>query len=301
MEYLIIATAAFVVGKHGFQFLAWLALTDSDAVYRRHLDTFWDVLHKSTLFDLALILSARISKRLKLNKFQRWDSIWLIVFLIAITANYLALVISFGAMIRDNSAFVFEGKSIPYTIWNMYRFPGFWSSQQFRWMLIFNTLLSITAFAFSTKLLSRIKSTISFTQLFTKLIAQLVILLIAMAGCYISIYSGVYFYDWHSNTETQQYLLTQTERMLAAPDPLFIFILFLLSSVSILPSVLFLLLLKVLLLIKLVPSVVQRFLSHVIFRITTDKEPVIGQLGSLLGGLAAICTAIIIAMKGVAD
>jgi hypothetical protein len=63
------------------------------------------------------------------------------------------------------------------------------------------------------------------------------------------------------------------------------------------PSVLFLLLFAFFIMLKLTPGFVKKSVAFIIFRFTTDKKPVLSQVGFLFGGLAAFVTAIIKLME----
>jgi len=64
-----------------------------------------------------------------------------------------------------------------------------------------------------------------------------------------------------------------------------------------LPTVAYVLLSAIAIGLRLTPSPVQRFVKICVFNLTTDKQPVFTQLGTLVGAIAAIVSALASALK----
>jgi hypothetical protein len=293
MSALVTAVFAFILVKYAFAFLGWLTEERSDKVYRRHLDNLYDSLDKSSMYDLAFLIAARIRSRFRLAKPKIFVFAALFLIFFVFVTNYVALLVSLSIMAKGNPNFAFSQRSIPEIAWSLFRELGFTGSQQMTWLLGGTSLTSVLALFLSRKSLLTTRRSYTASQLALVITKQAGVLLVAAALTVGFLFLSVVLYDKSSNTETQQYLYTQTVRMLYLGEQPIAFVVLINTLSSSFPSALFLLLYLFLVALKLLPDFVRKVLVRVVFLITTDSKPVFGQIGSSFGALAALTTALI--------
>lgn len=297
MRILIIAGFVFGVVKSAFALLEWLTKEPGDEVYRRHLNSLRDSLNKASMYEVAFVVVERIRSRLRLASPRTFvvSSLFLIFFIVL--TNYASLLISLSVMAKDNPNFAFEDSSIPAIAWALFSELGFFGSQQMFWLLGGTSLSAVLTLFLSRKSLLTTARSSTTGQLAVVVLMQVGILLLAGALTVTFLFVSVVLYDTGSNTETQQYLYTQTVRMLYHRERPIEFVVLLNTLVSAFPSTLFLMLFLGLAVLKLMPDFVRRGLMHIVRLVTTDKKPVLSQLGSFFGAISGFTAALLTLLK----
>jgi hypothetical protein len=265
---------------------------DKDKLYRTQLDGLFDALDKQSLYDLARNIAKRVVFRLRLAEARLLSWSFVITAALALLLNYVALLFSFADMARNNGNFAFDGFSLWHAAWALFRELGFTGSQQIVSMSLFNTLWALLAFWLSRRILLRVMKADKVRWVALLLTVQAGVFVLAFLAMYASMYVSVLVYDSWYNTETQQYLLTQSIRMLYAFDRRLIGVLLVNAIVSCVPSAIFVILLVSLTLARIAPERVRTALQYLVYRFTTDKKPVLSQLATLSSWLVAFLTAI---------
>ena len=294
MDLLVITATVFAIVKALFGFLNWL-LIDSDKIYRKHLDYIWSSLYENSFHNLIFISCQNTIYRLKLlrNKFP--FLILLIPFFLTIL-NYIIIIISFAAIAKSSPNFDFnENDSTIEVAWQLFREIGIFKSQQLIILLIGTSAFSFLTISLSKKTILLIPLVSRMSQLILIICRQIAIIFLGGLTFVIFTFLSFYLYNWRLNTETQQYLYSQFYHISYnfQNSLLFISILTINAIAYALPSFLFLFLFLILLILKLIPNFLKKLILKFIFRLTTDKNPILDQLGNLLGGLGGIIAAIL--------
>lgn len=287
----VMVAAAFLLVKAAFEFLVWVGAEDKDAIYRRHLDSLFDALDEHSLYELARQLAEKVVSRLGLADGSALSGLGVIAFAAALMINYVSLLFSFAEMARHNVNFVLADVTLPRAAWLLFRELGFTGSQQMAWMSACNTLWALAAFFMSRRSLLTVIRAEGTGSLLGSLARQAGIFVLAFFAMFASLFASVWFYDWGGNTETQQYLYTQSVRMLYGFDKNLVSLLLLNAVVSCIPSAIYFVLLFSLTLARAAPNWVRTAIRHVVFRLTTDSQPVLKQLATIFGICAALLTA----------
>lgn len=293
MTELVTALFVFALVKVSFEVLDWLLSDENDKIYRGHLDELVKKLDDYSLYQLAFLLGERIASRLKSISANRFIVVCVLLILFVVLTNYGALLISFSIMARENENFDFPNRSLLHICWALFRELGFTGSQQILWILVGSSFTSVIAFYCSYRLSINTKRTTTGLQLAWLIVKQLGVVFVSGFFIVGFVYLSVWFYDLSSNTETQQYLFTQTVRMLYWREKLLIVVVLVNTIASTFPSVLFLLVLVFLATLKVVPGFVRKAMSFTVYRLTTGNKPVLAQLGTLSGLVAGLISAVI--------
>lgn len=213
---------------------------------------------------------------------------------VIMTVNYVATILFFSLLALEHPGFVFNENStpLPEVALALISEGGMLPTQQFGWIWLGNSLVGGTGYFLSKVLIARLGTTIGRRTAFTLLASQASLAILIAFCSWLFLRLSVYLYNWSGNTETQQYLLSQTYEVIAHPDHFHRLVTFLLAAVAFSPCTIFLITFLTLFLASLAGDRVRRAVLRVIYLVSTDKKPILSQIGTLFGSISAIIAVI---------
>jgi hypothetical protein len=327
------AIFGFFLLKSIFAILGWYSRDNSDAIYRRKLDVVWDELNRGSFFDFFQRLQQRLvirvsetfwSPRRKLLRFVGWSLAINVVVLLGAAEAFEILVAE-----RPEHVFVRELQLRPNREYSFGKgilasfFPA-WAPFGRVEPIVTNLALLPTGVTFgllslliSWKLLQRASDSRRTATVLWHLAINVCVVIMAMLfvnAVHALTYVGVLRwlapgdYDTGGVSAVEFFLFNSSTFMkilwsLIRGDLPFELTLFEVRGVCfamslVLPTLVYLIICGFLLSARLIPERVQRIANHVIFLVSTDKQPVLSQLGTVTGAIAALLGGVVAALKG---
>lgn len=299
---LIALAGVFTVLKICFSGLAYL-FQEADRVHRQQLDLAFDALNRHTLFDLARITLLRVLEPID-HFFQKGRQAWgaivflslvqnAIVFTVVATAviatHFQLPLLGIGSVlfsIREAGLLKFTAmNAIVATLGMAFDVFSLWVTL----VLVRRASVANTARALSKHLLiDGVVALLSCTWAY-------VMLSIALAFFYSNIYANV---DYFSGGSAHRFIATTLWSTLSV-NPAMWYVVVGLGISAALPTLVYLAALGPVIALRIVPRGVQNFVSLVILRLTTDKDPVLKQVSSFVSSVGALIAGIIPWLKTV--
>ena len=294
-EILVTAVFFFVVVKTLFYFLGWL-FPEADQTYRKHLDSFFDLLDKRSLFELGHITLVRLILIVE-KLFNRPVRGFLFVGVISFLLNDLVFVLVSMSVI--DSYFIFSDwgiadlqESIEKAGW--LRFSGM--------MLLvglLGTIFDLFSLAVTLTLLRWASQAKTLLRLSTHLGIDILLATISCMWAYAILDITIRLYydqllpivsDYASDVD--DYLGETLWATLNVVQEMWYVVIWLGISAAF-PTILYLLVLLPILFLRVLPNTLQKMLSRVVYSLTTDKKPVLFQLSTFLSYSGALLAATI--------
>ena len=267
-----------------FSFASWM-LALHDKVFRTHLDELWDNLHAMTLHEsVALVLQAiGVRLRATLERENAQTSLFF-AFLIF---NYVACILSLVVL----------GTSHGYGIITSLKYINFGGYVGLLGLSITLSFIDILSMRVTAAFLVRVGSRNGRVHTIANF---------ALSICVIAFAAMTAMLVFHFVTEPRYYyplplwpggavwsIISRAPSLLDAlpqrPTWYFLLIGFFATAAS-LPTIIYIFSLGLLLTVR--PDPIWRGVRRIIFLLTTEKRPILEQIGSLVGGAAAIATLI---------
>lgn len=285
LKALVWAGAVLGTIKLVFSFFGWL-LESEDHVLRRHLDGVWDRLHSTSLHEAVLDLLNKVHSRLS-SVFEDKKS-YKIFFVACLFVNYVCSVLAL-AFIGSLGQFGFI-ESIRYI--NVLGHIG---------LLFLSSILSLidcASLGFTLQLLRRVDSRTSVSQILMHSVLQWGLIacsfVLAMACLHFVTEPRRYVVEHDFPGAYVWVVLRRIPELVAAiPGRPFEYLLLLSIITATAAAATLVYILLVVGLLVMWPRWSWYLIRRSIFVLTTDKSPVLTQIGSFLGGIGAIVTFIV--------
>jgi hypothetical protein len=278
---LALAVAVFGAVKILFTFFAWL-FQPEDPLFRRHLDTLWDKLHSASLHDAAIEVLGTIHARLDAvfsheGSYEKFSAVCLVV-------NYICCVLWVGHISTTYFHVGFIRSVIEL---------GFGSHLGLFLLALSLAILDAGSLYLTIALLGHIAAKSQFSTVLLHIVAEIAVIiavfLVAMAVFHFIIDPrrpvgpGLGFILWAILSRIPELLQNLPSRPLQ-----YFYVLGTLTAIAAFPTLTYAVALFGLVLIW--PAWMWRCIRRIIYLVTTDKAPVMKQLGDFCGYISALAT-----------
>lgn len=262
-----VTVGSFTVVKSFFALLGWYSRDHKDLLYRKKLDRLWEKLDSSTPYQFSHNFFELLVKRIENTVLKRKWRLLLFFF----TLNLILFwVVAFPV---DNSNL--SGKYIGTHAFNPSEPTLYLGSSAFALVSMGLDYLSLLV---TIWLLKQAKSSKSISGIMRHIVTDI---LIALFASFIIVLMASIIDGSVPGADEQKLLVFGL----------------ILGATSTLPSVAYLLILVVLLVLRSIPKGLRKIIQQIIFRLTTDKSPVMSQLGNIFGALVGIFGGILTVLK----
>lgn len=307
MEALAYAVAALVFAFCGikvfFLFLAWL-FPEADKLHRNQLDVAFDVLDRHTLFELGRITLLRVLEPVEHFIRKGWIAYEAIVF-VSLAQNAIVFTVASTAVIATyfQSSLVGVGAVL----------FGIYEGGVLKFCAL-NGIIAVLGMAFDvfsiwvTVVLIRGASVAATGGSLVKhLVIDAVVAILSCTWAYVMLAVGLRTYYVPIYDEVQKLSGGEAHRYMASTllgtlsvNPTMWYVIVGLGISAALPTLAYLTALVPVIALRLVPLPVQNLLKLIVFRLTTDREPVLKQLSSAASNAGALLAGIVTWVKATA-
>ena len=283
-----VAVLAFVVCKFFFGLLGWYSRNGSDDLYRQRLDTIWDRLHTDTLFDLAhrslrrLVIRTRETLKTRRRALLRLAAMFFII-------NAISIVVALDV------AILYLQRKIDH--------PGSGILNAFNAETPLSGVICLTIAALgvgfdlvsaliSWFFLKKAAATNRLSSTIFHISADAVVAIVAMIWSSFTLISTVALMSGATLLETLDFLLITAGHLSSFMDDGWFAISIVMAASAAIPTLVHLSVSLVVLAAYATPRSLQLILRRSIFLVTTDEKPILGQLGTVAGAIAASLAAL---------
>jgi len=275
-----IAIYIFFLCKLAFGILGWYSSDGKDALYRKDLDRAWDRLHDETIYDILNTFLNRLVNRIQALRQRKYsvEILLLLVFSINLITLLVAIELQFYYPLEDIASIeppslaaghlVINYDDYDYKLGDALRLV-LGSVSRFGFLLFFTLCLDLISVLVTWSLLKRAARSKYLLTIFLHLFIDIIFVLLALIMGLVVVIVIVPF-----------------GIMMLLPDVNIFISIFIISTV--LPSILYFFIGFIMITAFLIPDRLKHIIQRTIYLITTDKKPVLSQLGNIAGGISGL-------------
>lgn len=301
-EPFIIAGSLFLITKVAVSFVGWFLGEEGDSFARQRLDGLWEKLESHTFPLLLHEVLARFVRRIRETLLSSKRAlIWLVVVAFVVNLFSVFLAIPLMTFLEEHSS-AYAGsynRTFPETVLGWWRGTlgvPLWSVAPLFGPTILGTVFDGASAYVTWLLIRKAAAARSLKAAFSHLFMDVAV---AIASCCWAAFALIFFIgsvDLDISTSilwTLEYLATEEFPAIIHAEWSAEHIAYAVLGISAaIPTVAYSVLLILCILAHLTPRWLHRFSTRCVFLVTTEKTPVFGRVGTVLGGLAATAGAI---------
>lgn len=301
MDALTIAVRAgtsFLLLASFFSFLGWYTRFGSDHIYRRNLDKLWDSLEQLTLFEVVHRFFSRLVRRSR-ETFAGKNHLFISIISASLIINSFSVVVILELYARIEK----HESGFQYLLGAATHYGAVEVALVLTVIIVLASIPDLASLWITWRLVTHTARDSSFVRIAAHVVLDVFFSILALCWSFIIFAISERLVDFFVQSTplrgadtVGQYFLIVFRGFSERPGlALAVGILGLNSA---LPTILYMLTCMLLIVCYVSPDIVRRFSSRCVFLISSDEKPLFSQLGTIVGGIAAILTAIVSLLGG---
>ncbi|MEM8875645.1 MAG: hypothetical protein AAGD32_15470 [Planctomycetota bacterium] len=285
LESLGAGVCVFAICKILFMFAGWYTEDKEDRLYRSKLADIWKRLHSLSLYELWHAYFARLVRKTRNARLFSFRNI-IIAFLFFVILNYTSFLTANAIAVVAEDGESFFGKT--------YRMLAAGSARDYVGILCISLIVAaydMCSLAITWALVKAAGRALTIAAILRDIAVDCVLV---FCGGFICLTATIMVAAPQVMSDYFNFL-----RVYVQAEPMLVLSLFVVVGLtSAIPSALYLILLITVTVMRFMPERIEHIVRRLIGRVTSDKQPILRQLGNVLGAIGCVATAILEILAG---